>query len=477
MQSSTEPSAAKRTDIAWLGLICLGIVVNCFFLLSSGELRDWDEARHGVSAYEMVQSGNFLINTYNYKPDYWNAKPPLSFWSVALGYKLFGFNPLGLRFFSALFSCLTLFATLIYCYKRISPRVAIFTGFVLLSLAIFFQYHNARTGDPDALFLLFYIVGLLIVLAWPKRYVAYQIASFLAGLAFLTKSFHAIPMVLLLLIFFFMDFPLSRQSLKQATVCLLIALVPVALWGVARFQFDGIVFFERMIFYDLLKRATETIEGHVGGPLYYVKFVARHYLLWVLITTLVVGTILVLRIRSRHASPLALMPLHPNIKVISKLVLAATLPLLLYSLSASKLPWYSYPAFPFLAILFGVFLERAYVFMEIQSKKIAKVFILCVLVAAVWGEYRTLRKIYRHSVQQNLVQDRMMELGKISANRGAVLFLDAGDWRPSDVLAARLYGDFQLMQGGTFAYESAGNAKKRFLLSRTEKTSHAQSSQ
>lgn len=151
----------------------------------------------------MLKNNNFLINTYNNTPDYWNTKPPLSFWSIALGYSLFGNTPLGLRFFSALSACLTLFLILLFCVRKYGPGSAFYTGLILISMPHFFLRHNARTGDADAIFLLFHTAGILAVLAWPKRYPAYCAASFLAGLAFLTKSFHAAPLVLLLIIFFF----------------------------------------------------------------------------------------------------------------------------------------------------------------------------------------------------------------------------------------------------------------------------------
>jgi len=477
MQDHIQQRSNNHVYIILLGLICLGIVANCFFQLSSGELQNWDESRHGVSAYEMVKSGNYIINTFGYETDYWNTKPPLSFWSVALGYKLFGFNPFGLRFFSALFSCLTLFMILNYCYKKISPRTACLTGLILLSPTAFFLRHNARAADPDALFIFFCTAGLLITLAWSRRYAAYKMASFLAGMAFLTKSFHAAPFVLLLLIFFLMDFSLSRQSLKQGAQCLLIALFPVALWGMARFQFDGTAFFERMIFYDLLKRGTETIEGHSGSSLYYLKFVVQYYKYWIGIAALTAGIILVLQIKTRRIFPSTKILLRSNDKIAIKLVLAAVLPLFIYSLAASKLYWYSYPTFPFISILLGVFFDRAYTLMETHRKRLAHIFLLCILVAGLLCEARTLKRIYGHSAKQNIVHAAMMDLGQNPANREAALFLDTDDWSQSDSLAARLYGDFQLMQGGTAAYESAVSVRKAFLLSRTKNAHHGQSPQ
>ncbi|MCL2625818.1 MAG: glycosyltransferase family 39 protein [Cystobacterineae bacterium] len=469
MLNNTEPGNIRRAYMVLLGLICLCIVANCFFKLSGGQLKDWDEARHGLSAYEMLQHGNFLMNTYGGAPDYWNAKPPLSFWGVALGYSLFGVNPLGLRFFSALCACFMFFLTLTFCCKKISARAAVFSGLIFLSLNAFFLRHHARTADPDALFLLFNTAGLLAVLAWPKRYAAYYVASLLTGLAFLTKSFHVIPMALLVSGFFLMDFSLSRQSMKQAALCLLAALAPVALWALARFQLDGTLFFERMVFYDLLNRATETIEGHRGGPFYYLEFVALSYKFWVLVVAMA-GTFWVLRTRAQRKTPSMAVPLYFDAKTILKLALAATLPLLLYSLSASKLFWYSYPVFPFISILLGLFLDREYTLMETKNKRLAKVFMFCIFGTGLIGEAYTLKRIHGDCAQQNPVHVAMSHLGEISENHHALLFLDKGEWRPADFLAAKLYGDFQLTEGGAPAYESTENVSTSFLLSRTEKT-------
>lgn len=52
----------------WLGifLAVIGFIIafNAFYNLHAGMLKDWDEARHGVSAIEMMESGNYLVNTW-----------------------------------------------------------------------------------------------------------------------------------------------------------------------------------------------------------------------------------------------------------------------------------------------------------------------------------------------------------------------------------------------------------------------------
>lgn len=70
----------------------------CFARLDIASLQHWDEARHGVNGYEMFKSHNYIVNTYNYENDYFNLKPPLSYWGIILGFKLFGVSIFSMRF-------------------------------------------------------------------------------------------------------------------------------------------------------------------------------------------------------------------------------------------------------------------------------------------------------------------------------------------------------------------------------------------
>lgn len=58
-------------------LLCSLTAFLCFRCLGIGAIDSWDEARHGISAYEMMQRGDWLVNTFCGEADYWNVKPPL----------------------------------------------------------------------------------------------------------------------------------------------------------------------------------------------------------------------------------------------------------------------------------------------------------------------------------------------------------------------------------------------------------------
>ena len=102
--------------IVYLGLTLLTAYL-CFSRLDVASLQHWDEARHGVNGYEMFKNHNYIVNTYNYENDYFNLKPPLSYWGIILGFQLFGVSIFSMRFYSALSLLLTFFAVAFYMHK------------------------------------------------------------------------------------------------------------------------------------------------------------------------------------------------------------------------------------------------------------------------------------------------------------------------------------------------------------------------
>lgn len=103
-----------------------------FYNLGNVSAENWDEARHGISAYEMLKNKNFIINTYNYEPDLWNLKPPFSFWMESISFSLFGYNLFAFRLPSAIAMFLTFGSISIFYIKHMDI-------FRLLVLCCFFN--------------------------------------------------------------------------------------------------------------------------------------------------------------------------------------------------------------------------------------------------------------------------------------------------------------------------------------------------
>lgn len=109
----TQPSKHRRLlCAAAYGAVLIALLASAGFLLFANLESAWvemyDELRHAVNAYEMVVNDDYLVNTYFGETDYFNLKPPLSMWAIALSFKLFGFTLEAVRLPSALASLLML---------------------------------------------------------------------------------------------------------------------------------------------------------------------------------------------------------------------------------------------------------------------------------------------------------------------------------------------------------------------------------
>ena len=128
-------------------LLVVLAAVNMFTGMGSEDIHRWDEARHGVSACEMMESGNYIVNTFNFERDYWNVKPILAFYHNVIGMKLFGKNIFGFRMFSALGGLIIAALIFILLYREVGTAAA-FAGMTAFIVSPTNWCHGFRTGDP-----------------------------------------------------------------------------------------------------------------------------------------------------------------------------------------------------------------------------------------------------------------------------------------------------------------------------------------
>src|ERR1051325_1205158 len=77
--------------------LVLGLAAfNLTFRLGHEIVVDWDESLYGISAWEMLCNNQWLATTFRGSIDYYNTKPPLNIWLLALSFKAFGPNLISL---------------------------------------------------------------------------------------------------------------------------------------------------------------------------------------------------------------------------------------------------------------------------------------------------------------------------------------------------------------------------------------------
>lgn len=123
----------KRTvTIFWL------VILSQLILMGLYPLMDTTEARYADIARRMFDLHDWITPWFNDHQPFW-GKPPLSFWLTILGFKLFGVNEFGARFFYWVTSLATLFVTYktanIYFNKKDINSPAILLSFFLFYIS------------------------------------------------------------------------------------------------------------------------------------------------------------------------------------------------------------------------------------------------------------------------------------------------------------------------------------------------------
>jgi hypothetical protein len=339
--------AVRQYALAFL-LVLSFAACNLFVGLGESRIDDSDEARYGVSAYEMVQNRSLLVNTYAGQPEYWNLKPPLGYWPIALCFYLFGASPFTLRLPAALFALGTVALVMAFCGRSLNRRAALLAGLVLATTFGFLSHHGARSGDLDsALTFLLVLAAVQIprLTESPGRVIAFSAAL---AAAFLVKSFAVVPIGLVAALHLAWTGDWRRLRRPAALTGALLFLAAAGAWGAARWHADGSPYFlQRMIGEDLLARSMREIDQGTTDSWSYVESLFDRFAPWPLLllgaAAVAVRTHGWRRIgnawgrKGRRAAPL--------------LTLWIAVPLVLFSLARTHHHWYLDPVYPALAAL------------------------------------------------------------------------------------------------------------------------------
>lgn len=348
-----------------LTLIILGIAAfNLFFNLGGLPVLNWDEARHGITAAEILRSGDFIRTTYLGQTDYWNLKPPLGSILIAISYKIFGFSAFAMRFPSAMAAFLSVVLIILLARRRFGTSAALIAGAVLTTSFAFIEVHSGRSGDFDSgLVQLYILTGYFLDRADEKPYYL-VLCGLTVSLAFLLKSFGFLPIGIIAFIYFFLK-KLYRKprAFYWAAGGLIAFLIPVTVWGIARYQVDGLEFFSRMITYDMLKRTSEAIEGHSASVLFYLEPFFLKFMPWSLVTILAFLYRARFRIYRNDKLELRLKTGLNRFWADPLMVLWFIIPALFLAAVKTRCEWYLNPLYPLFALAIG------WLFQELDTRK------------------------------------------------------------------------------------------------------------
>lgn len=329
-----------------LAAAVLGLAAfNLTFRLGSEIVHEWDESLYAISAWELAAGGDWIGITFLRTLDYYNTKPPLNVWLIALSFKVFGTSLISLRLVSVLSAWLTVVVLQVWTRRCFGSAVALFAGTVLATTFGFVYIHAGRTAETDALFTLLILLTVITLWAEEDRPWRRVWLGPLAAAVFMLRGMAVLMPLSIVLAVVGVTRRIERKRWMPTVVALLLFIAPVSAWVIARWRLDEWRFLERLFDYDFVARTLTTIEGHSGTPFYYLKILGKHHYDWLLAGVTACILFPIPWPRLRH-----LLRFWRGDSLSVLLVSWTVATLLMPTLMATKVPWYLDAFYPVFAL-------------------------------------------------------------------------------------------------------------------------------
>jgi 4-amino-4-deoxy-L-arabinose transferase-like glycosyltransferase len=268
----------KTTNIciSWVAapLIMLAIMSKYLFMSTRTTLWDRDEPRFARSAVEMVQTGNYLVPSFN--GQIWPDKPPFFYWLMSLPIRLLGPTELACRFFSVVGTGLTCLLTFFIGQRLLGTKAALWAMVILASTLLVLATGSAATCDAV---LMPFIVGAMAVFAQSIGSGTSVSSVILIGVALgfgmLTKGpigLMPIPAMATILWFDRKTRINTRRDTWLVGAGLAIGLLIFAAWAIPANSTTSGEFLRVFIGRHVITRALKPMEHHGGNFLLYLPY-------------------------------------------------------------------------------------------------------------------------------------------------------------------------------------------------------------
>jgi 4-amino-4-deoxy-L-arabinose transferase-like glycosyltransferase len=344
-----RPTNIRRFNYKNL-IILLSLLVACYFVfffnLGSTSINRWDESRIAINALEMTLNGNWVVTHFDRQPDLWNTKPPFFIWWVALSMKLFGYNEFALRFPSAIAALATTIIIFYFGKNYFNDlKIGLCSALVLITSTGYVGEHVARTGDYDAMLVLWITIYSLILFSYlesiNKKNIYLVIATISLILAVLTKSIAGVLVSPGILIYAAIQKKLKQLLFNRQSLLLLgCFLGAIAGYYLIR-EYLGSGYIQAVIKNEFTGRYLNVIENNDRPFLFYLKDLRKTFFPWIYILFFCV----------------VITYFSHNYRVKKFTIFGAVYLscfLLVISFAQTKLPWYNAPFYPITSLIIGL---------------------------------------------------------------------------------------------------------------------------
>lgn len=347
----------RKRHTAWnlnRGFLFLAMMIFTIYLsiTTASSLWDRDEPRFSRATVEMVESGNYLVPTFNgqLRPD----KPILIYWLMSIPVRILGVSELSCRLVAPFATLLSALLTFWIARRLFNQRTAFAAGLILMLTPLMAVSGTAATTDA---LLLACITGAIasFMLSWLNGFRIWHLVLLIMALggAMLTKGpvGLAVPLLVICAIMLFARSGALKPWRYVGWLLFAIAASTILFlaWGLPANAATNGEFFRLGIGKHVVNRSLTAMESH-GGK----SFAFYFYYLPVLILTFFPWILYLPRIFSQTAS------WPDQTKLPRRILFCWAVPvILLMSAVATKLPHYILPAWPALALATALSLEQA----------------------------------------------------------------------------------------------------------------------
>jgi 4-amino-4-deoxy-L-arabinose transferase-like glycosyltransferase len=319
-------------------------------------LIDRDEPRFAEASREMIQRADYVVPYFNNQLRL--DKPPLAYWAQVASYRIFGESDFSARFPSAIAAALTALVILAWGYRNGAAAVGWWPAIIFtLSLQTFI---HAKAAVADMWLVLFMTLahwaGYELICGKQTSNIQrrwWWIFYLALALGFLAKGPIAwIPLLTVVTtIVLARDWQLGRNFKFLRGI--LVTLAVVALWGIpALIQTHG-EFFAIGIGRHVIGRSLATMEGHGASSFGMYLLLLPFYFVTIFVSFFPWSIKLPWLIRQLWIQQKAGIsdPGCRGNKIDNYLLTGIAIIFVIFTLVSTKLPHYTLPAFPLLALL------------------------------------------------------------------------------------------------------------------------------
>jgi len=369
--------------------LLLGLSIVLFFPgLGKTPLWIYDEVRNAECAREMYERGDWIVPTFN--GGLRTLKPPLHYYFMFGGFKIFGITEWGARFFSAVFGVLTIFITYFFVKKYSSQRQAFITSLALLASTHFLFEFRMSVPDPYLIFLNTVSIFTAFAFFNPDSYRGKKnywllICAVTMGLGTLTKGPVAIALpgaaIFIWLIWEKKIKEIFSWKILLAGIIMFAVAIP---WYLLVDKETNGAWTKGFFLQHNFGRFSEPMEGH-GGLFIIVPLIV---LLGMLPASIFIGESFK-KFKTHFSDPF----LRLAFSVVAIFIV-------FYSISSTKLPNYAMPCYPFVAILLGQFINKGWE--ENKAKLYPFIILLIINIALPIIAYLGIKKEVNTSGMENI---------------------------------------------------------------------------